>query len=410
MSAESLDALRRGGILLVTQQLGSVRSGVGTYARTLVEGLVARGIPLTVASWDDECEDARFGELACWRLGRRPRWDPTPGAWHTLGRRAASRLGRADRRFAVVHFLDAREGHATLRSKRLRGVADRFVGTVHDDYAARASRRPGGFVGQAADPYRRFLYYAWLRRLERRTLPRFDLLATNSRSTTRSIVEVYGVDPGRCAVVPLTIDAGLVANPAQLDGAPRLLFVGGNFFRKGLDAVIDALPLLRRVHPSVVLHVVGRDPAAELLTARARRLGVGDAVIWHGRVDPEDAAAMFAAADVLVVPSRTEALGLVYLEAFAAGVPVVAGRDGGVGEIVIDGESGLQARTDGADIARLVHRLLDEPELRESVRKGGRRILAARTLDGLIDATLTGYLGAGREPAPEEPSAVDVLG
>ena len=388
-----LEALRRDGVLLVTQQLAAVRSGVGTYARTILGGLRERGVPLVVATWDDECDPGRFRDVDYWRLGRRPRLDPTPGAFWTLGRRAAAALRAGTRRFAVVHFLDAREGHATLGDSPLRGRAMRFVGTVHDDYAVWAPHSPLGFFGQAADPLRRWAYYAWLRRLERRTLPAFDHLAANSAATLASITREYGCRADRCSVVPLTIDAPPAVAPAPLAGTPRLLFVGGNFFRKGLDAVLDALPALRATHPRIALHVAGHDPAQAVLARRAARLGVANAVVWHGRVDAAACAAMFASASVLVVPSRTEALGLVYLEAFAHGVPVVAGCAGGVTEIVRHRDSGMQTRTDGPDVAAAVSTVLADAALRDRLCLGGRREFAARTIARLVDATLAGYVG-----------------
>ncbi len=393
MSRPITDTLRQSGVLIVTQQLRSVRSGVGTYARTLVAGLAAEGVPLTIATWADECDPERCPDAAWWSLGAPPRFDPTPGAFHALGRRIARRLGRFSGRFAVAHFLDAREGHATLARPALRRVAARFVGTVHDDYALRTPRGWFALRGQAADPLKRQLYYAWLRGLERRCLPRFDALATNSAATTAAIVDGYGIDRSRCAVVPLTIDPLPEVEPADLAGAPRLLFIGGNFFRKGLDAVIDALPILRHEHPSLVLHVAGHDPARAVLERRAAALGVADAVVWHGRVDTPRCAALLRAADALVVPSRTEALGLVYLEAFAAGVPAISGLGGGAPEIVRHGYSGLCAATRGDDVAAAVHRVLADPALADRLREGGRRVLAERTVEALVAATLRSYVG-----------------
>src|SRR5690606_15196984 len=93
--------------------------------------------------------------------------------------------------------------------------------------------------------------------------------------------------------------------------------------------------------PGVRLHVAGTCRGEPSIRALVRRLGVGDAVVFHGRVPPDGMARQFAGADLFVMPSRTEALGLVYLEAFRAGTPVIAADRGGVTEIVRDGESGL---------------------------------------------------------------------
>ena len=107
-----------------------------------------------------------------------------------------------------------------------------------------------------------------------------------------------------------------------------LLFAGSGFERKGLDVALRAL---RALGESAALVVVGRgDPDRYL--ALARELGVGDRVVWLGvRSDIER---WYAAADVLVLPTRYEPFGNVHLEALASGLPVVTSRLAGGAEVV----------------------------------------------------------------------------
>jgi glycosyltransferase involved in cell wall biosynthesis len=354
---------------MVSQQVRNVRSGVGTYTRALLEGLELRP---TVATWRAE-RDERF-EADWIDLGEPPRWDPTPGAFWSLGRRVARVVKQP---FDLVHFLDAREAHAW------RG-AGRLIGTVHDDYAVHAPKGMFGLRGRSADPLRRWLYYRWLARLERRCYPGFDLLLANSSATAQSLRELHFVAPDRIRTISLCLPAPPPAEPRErLRGEPSLLFVGGNYYRKGLDVLLRALPRVPNAH----LHVVGRDRAP---------MPTSDQVTFHGLLPPARVAAMMAGAGQFVMPSRREALGLAYLEAARAGTPVIAGDRGGVRDIVVHEESGLLVPPeDEAALATAIARLRDDPELGARLVERARQEVAARTPTRLVEQTLAAY---GREP------------
>ena len=128
--------------------------------------------------------------------------------------------------------------------------------------------------------------------------------------------------------------------------------------RKGQDTLIEAMPEIVRRAPGVVLVVVGGGPYRSHLERLARRHGVTDHVVFTGRVPSEEIVDHHRMADVFAMPCRTrgggldvEGLGIVYLEASACGVPVVAGRSGGAPETVLDGRTGLVV--DGAAVAEV---------------------------------------------------------
>lgn len=370
-------------VLIVTQQLRSVRSGVGTYARTLLDGLRDHDLDLTVATWSGE----RDRDMACIDLGEPPRWDPTPGGFWTLGRRLARAL--RGRSFDLVHLLDAREAHA------IRSAPGGLVGTVHDDYAAHAPRSPLGLRGRAADPLRRWAYYRWLERLERRTYARLDVICANSAATASTLVERYGLPAGKVRTVSLCVPPPAQSNgAASLAGDPALLFVGGNFYRKGVDTLIRSLAVARETRPGIHLHVVGRDRAQPRLESLVRKLGV--AVTFHGAAEPARVAALMRAADQFVMPSRREALGLVFLESAAAGLPVIAGERGGVRDLITHGESGLLVPAEDAGaLSRAILDLAADPALGERLVAGARDVAATRTPALLVEQTLEAYRAAG---------------
>ncbi|GGI46678.1 UDP-glucose:(heptosyl)LPS alpha-1,3-glucosyltransferase [Agromyces flavus] len=138
----------------------------------------------------------------------------------------------------------------------------------------------------------------------------------------------------------------------RLDDEDRVaVFVGHEFDRKGLPLVLEALAAAS----TVLLMVVGGN--ARLLAqaqAAATRLGVADRVLFVGQQG--DVRPFLAAADMFVLPSHYESSGLVFLEALASGLPVVATRVGAAAELVRDGQNGFLVGGDPRDIAdRLEH-------------------------------------------------------
>lgn len=151
--------------------------------------------------------------------------------------------------------------------------------------------------------------------------------------------------------------------------------------RKGQDALIRAMPAIARRAPGAVLVVVGGGPYRRTLEGLARRYGVADRVIFTGRIPADEIVDHHRMADVFAMPCRTrgggldvEGLGIVYLEASACGVPVVAGRSGGAPETVRDGRTGLVVDgTSGREIVDAVAGLLEDRPRASSMGLSGRR-------------------------------------
>jgi UDP-glucose:(heptosyl)LPS alpha-1,3-glucosyltransferase len=144
----------------------------------------------------------------------------------------------------------------------------------------------------------------------------------------------------------------------QLDDEDRVaLFIGHEFGRKGLDVAIKAL-----IHaPTVLLMVVGGNAQRRLDEGRAEaaRLGVAERVLFLGpRIDIPQ---LFAASDLLVLPSAYEANALVVLEALAAGLPVVTTRAGYAPEVIVDGVNGYLVERDPVQIGVRLEEIATHP-------------------------------------------------
>ncbi|WP_030371820.1 glycosyltransferase family 4 protein [Streptomyces rimosus] len=150
--------------------------------------------------------------------------------------------------------------------------------------------------------------------------------------------------------------------------------------RKGQDTLIEAMPRILADVPDAVLLIVGGGPYEKQLHALAVEKGVADSVRFTGSVPWEELPAHYGAGDVFAMPCRTrrggldvEGLGIVYLEASATGLPVVAGDSGGAPDAVLDGETGYVVPGGSPTVAaERVIALLKDPQARRRMGERGR--------------------------------------
>ncbi|MFD2763267.1 glycosyltransferase family 4 protein [Micromonospora eburnea] len=177
-----------------------------------------------------------------------------------------------------------------------------------------------------------------------------------------------------------TVDGGRVRLRLGLADRPVVVCVSRLVPRKGQDMLIRAMPEIRRRVPDAALLIVGGGPYRATLEKLARQTGVERDVVFTGSVPSAELPAHYAAGDVYAMPCRTrnrgldvEGLGIVYLEASATGLPVVAGDSGGAPDAVREGETGYVVR--GRDVAQLADRvatLLADRDLARQFGAAGR--------------------------------------
>ncbi|MGV9765709.1 glycosyltransferase family 4 protein [Micromonospora tulbaghiae] len=176
------------------------------------------------------------------------------------------------------------------------------------------------------------------------------------------------------------VDGGRVRSRLGLADRPVVVCVSRLVPRKGQDMLIRALPEIRRRVPDAALLVVGGGPYRSALEKLARQTGLERDVVFTGSVPSAELPAHYAAGDVYAMPCRTrnrgldvEGLGIVYLEASATGLPVVAGDSGGAPDAVREGETGYVVG--GRDVAQLADRvatLLADRDLARQFGAAGR--------------------------------------
>ncbi|GAB3570810.1 glycosyltransferase family 1 protein [Arthrobacter alkaliphilus] len=221
-------------------------------------------------------------------------------------------------------------------------------------------------------------------------------------------LKALGINPAKVSIAPCGVDLELF-NGKSDDGASarvaydgkacsgtgsrprkhRILIVGRLVPRKGVDLVIQSLPLLAEAgFEDVELLIVGgsgdalaldEDPEVQRLRAIARDLGVADQVTMLGQVPRGAMPGIFRSADVVACTPWYEPFGIVPLEAMACGVPVVAAAVGGLRETVVDHRTGLHVPPrDPEAIAAAVQELLADPVLRAEMGRAGMRRARSR--------------------------------
>jgi len=178
-----------------------------------------------------------------------------------------------------------------------------------------------------------------------------DTIWTISRYTRDRACQVNNLNPQKFQILPCTVDGNIftpgpkpqhLIDRYNLAGAKVLMTVArlwsGDIY-KGVDVTIRALPLIAQAFPNVKYLVIGRGDDQPRLAKLAADLGVGERVVFAGFVATEELVEHYRVADAYVMPSQ-EGFGIVYLEAIASGIPVLAGDADGSADPLQDGKLG----------------------------------------------------------------------
>lgn len=350
-------------ILIITQDFPPERGGIQTYVLELARGFMAKGHVVRVI-----CPGSPRDE------------NPLPGLKDLVRLRSPSSLlflpllaylpGYLRRNPSVTHVLYAQWQCAVAENMIPVSVRKRLktFSLVH-------GRELLTSVFGPAAPF-----------LMRRTFGRLDAAFPNSNEVLRLTREKIGdarplhlVHPGVDPELFQRKDAGFLRQRYALGNAPVIVSITRMVARKNLGRLIRALPDVRAAVPGARLVLGGTGPERESLVRLAARLGLGDTVLFTGRIADAEMAAHYSLGDVFALPSLSsrkdvEGFGIVYLEAGACEVPVVGGQAGGVPDAVVHGETGLLV--DPENTEKLKEALIDLLRDGEKARTLGRNARA----------------------------------
>jgi glycosyltransferase involved in cell wall biosynthesis len=270
-----------------------------------------------------------------------------------------------ERQVAILHAHEFYMNTLGLAASRLTGVP--LVATVHGR-------------NYYADRLRRRLAY--------RLIGRFaGKMVTVSQNLRHFLVERTGIPPEHIRVVPNGVSVDEAPSRDKISEIRKALeldqqtLVVGTVGRldpvKGHRYLIDAAVSVIQRCPRAVFLIAGRGENQVELERQARQLGVASQIRFLGH--REDVRELLEIYDVFTLPSLSEGMPLALLEAMAAGVPCVASRVGGIGEVIADEETGLLVRPrDSQALARSILWLLNDPTFAKQMGAAGRQFVARR--------------------------------
>jgi glycosyltransferase involved in cell wall biosynthesis len=221
--------------------------------------------------------------------------------------------------------------------------------------------------------------------LNKRAFGAARALVSWSEWSAESLVTDYGVPRQRVLVRAPGADSAYFAIGTQRLSAPdeggpvRLLFVGGDFERKGGPTLLEALRTAR-TRRAVELHIVTRDPVA-----------ITPGVVVHHGIQPNsrELLALIARADIFVLPSLGECLSIALMEAAAAGLPIITTDVGALAEAAIDACSALIVpQNDATALRSAIERLVDDEAMRRRLGRAGHELARAKFDAGRNNAAI----------------------
>ena len=381
-------------VLLVTNDFPPRRGGIQSYLGEFVARLVAAGShAVTVYAPQWKGADA-FDDLACdagYRVVRHP------GTLMLPSPAVDARMRRLieEEEIDTVWF-GAAAPLGLLAQRARQAGASRVLASTH-----------GHEVGWSMLPVARSV----LRRIGEQT----DVVTFVSRYTRSRFAPAFGPEAS-LEYLPPGVDAdrfrpdpdarAALRDRYGLGDRPTVVCLSRLVPRKGQDVLIQALPAIRRRVDGAALVIVGGGPYLDTLRKLAQERGVADHVTFTGGVPGAELPAHHALGDVFAMPCRTrgagmdvEGLGIVFLEASASGVPVIAGESGGAPEAVQQNKTGLVIDGRSVDkVADAVAELLTDRDRAAAMGAAGRKWVTSQWRWDTLAARLADLLRGGSGP------------
>jgi phosphatidyl-myo-inositol dimannoside synthase len=354
-------------ILCITNDFGPRAGGIETFVIGLIERLPrSRVIVYTSAQDNSEQYDRRWFEDYGVEVVRDKAKIllPTPGVAYCV--KAIVR----ERKISTVFFGAAAPLGLLSRTLRKAGVKE-IVALTHGHEVWWSKVWPFSIAMKSISRHVNHLTYLG-------EYTRNAIAASVTKEAAAGMVKIApGIDTDHFSPQ----DATQLRSELGLSEKKVIVSVGRLVHRKGQDVLIEAMPGILREVPEAHILMIGEGPYRSYLENRVKALGLYERITFIGRIQYADLPKYICVGDLFVMPSRSrlaglevEGLGIVYLEASACGLPVIAGNSGGAPDAVLEGETGLVVDgTSKAEVAAAVVELLSDPDRSKAMGIRGRQ-------------------------------------
>lgn len=376
-------------ICVVTQQLRDIHSGPGLHAQNLLGSLINDGHMVTLLA--PQAQVTNKGDIEKSYAISQPKIINNQAQWLFTSFSINKLLQTIEKKdsFDLIHFTDFRDG--LFCETKAPSIAN-----INDTYTI--ERKGMRYYRQHYNDWLfRWLYYHISNLLERKFINRFDVLLANSRYTKEKFISEYPFLKTRTHVIYKSIDPGffkpaIFARKEARDHSPRILFIGSNMQRKGVPDLLKAAPRVIQEFPDCEFWIVGNDKSIPELISLTERLGIKSKVTFWGKQDRFSLLNLFGQADLFTMPSLIEAFGVVFLEAMASGLPIVATNVGGIPELIQDKFNGvLVPPNNPALLASGMLQILNNRNFREQLSKAGIETVKKYTVERMMHETYNIY-------------------
>jgi glycosyltransferase involved in cell wall biosynthesis len=204
-------------------------------------------------------------------------------------------------------------------------------------------------------------------------------------------MKLFNVERGAFHWIPNAVDIESFKTKLEDENTSYVIYIGSLIPRKGLYLLSKIAEIVTKKLPTVVFLIIGEGPLKKKLIIESKKFKGKMKVL--GRVSNEDLQKWLSISSLLILPSYSEGLPTVCLEALASETPVVASNVGGISEIIINNETGfLVAPGEVKIFAEKVIELLNEPETRKYMGMKGRKMIKKYyTWDKVVEKTIEIY-------------------
>jgi glycosyltransferase involved in cell wall biosynthesis len=315
-------------IIIVTNYLKNVTNGIATMVRALLEPLVGAGFDISIICPAEEQVEGGIENVELVPV-KKQALDMSNHRWLSFSYSACRELSsRFSAKEAIVVFSDAREAYFLKRD-----TSHLCFGVIHDFYASEYTKLAR--VGYFPDGLMRLVYFSCMKVLERSAYGKLDNLVSPCAYTRQRVKSQYAIKKP-FDVVLNGVDLDLLASYKKSYETINnsMLFVGTNFYRKGLLQAAYAMKALKEQEGiDICCYVIGRDRNAETLKRKIGSLGLSGNFRFLGVQTYDRVAEYLQRCRIFCMPSLFESFANVYLEALYFGVPVIASRESGTPEI-----------------------------------------------------------------------------